>query len=324
MFLAFSASLLVAGCGDDESASSTSAAATQAKPAEVAAAPASSGAYTAVSDVDAHAAIGKDVAAIRAALEPAEGAKPDFKEAKRIWSAGENSKKDDGSLRTLAGFVEEAEVGAQVLAALDGNGTAKKLTDAQRGQWIDKGMTVALALKVLGELDTAKEKIAANEIDPAEGAPHNVDEAWAFFLAEDQGVGLTAQKRAKDFKLGEDELSAPVLTGLAAAQKAAGAGDADALDRAREIVRGGLNRIFALAIKKYAVEGLEDDVARAEGQAFAWGLTGAGASALTDAAASVFSDGATEADVESLDRALDAAAADLGIDGELPDYEAGA
>jgi len=163
--------LLLAGCGseDDEPAA--------AKAGPVAAAAKT---YTPTSDVSSNAAIGKDLAAIRAVLEPeGAGAKPDFAAAAEIWSKGQNSNKSDGTKRTLAGFVEKHPAGTGVADALAGRASAADLTDGQRAEWIDKGMVVALGVHALSEFDGAKEKLAAGELDPQEGAVHNVDEVWA-------------------------------------------------------------------------------------------------------------------------------------------------
>ena len=220
-----------------------------------------------MSNVDERAAIGRDIAEIRALLE-----KEDFAGAERVWSEGRNSSKGEGELRTLAGFVEGADIGRLVVQALQGNGSAKDLDPAARAQWVDKGMVAALEAKILDEIDTALEKAEAGETDPAEGAPHNVDEAWAFFNASGEGLEATAAKREADFP--ETEVVAPVLGALRAAQAAAAEGDVAGLEAAREQARGAMNRVFALAVTKYASEGIEDDVARAEGYAFSWGLRG--------------------------------------------------
>ena len=295
-----------AGCGGDDGGGDEAATA--------------GAAYSTVSDVDAHVAIGKDVAAIKALLEPAaEGGEVDFEQVGEIWSEGRNSRKGDGTARTLAGFVGGTDVGERVLDAIGGDGEARGLDPAQRRQWIDKGVSAALALKVLGELDAAAEKVEAGDTGAAEGAPHNVDEAWAFYTAGGEGLATTAEKRAADFGL-EGEVSEPVLEALAAAQDAAEAGDGGAFSAAREDVRGGLNRIFALATKKYLVEGIGDEVARAEGLAFSWGLIG-----LPDAARgaldAAFGERASERRSAEAADALDAALSELGIEGDVPDFE---
>lgn len=301
----------VAACGDDE----------EATPAAASVPAASSAAYTPVSDVASHAAIGSDVAAIRELLEPAaEGGEADFVTAGQIFAKGRSSKKGDGSLRTLAGFVEGSDIATHVADAVNGRGTAAALDVAERRQWIDKGMTVALKVKVLEELGAAAEKLAAGETDAAEGAPHNVDEAWAFFGAGGEGVALTATKRAADFGLAEDELSRAVIDALSAAQRAAAEGDERGFENARDDARGALNRIFALAVKKYAVEGGEDPVARQEGRAFSWALSDDLPPDARRTLTAAFNRDADQAAVDALAAMLDEQATALGYRAPLPDY----
>ena len=310
--------LLLAGCGseDDEPAAVTAAS----EPAATAGAAAT---YTPVSDVSANAAIGQDVAAIRALLEPeAEGAKPDFAAAARIWEKGQNSKKSDGTNRTLAGFVEEHPVGTRVAHALAGRGTAAGLSDDARVEWVDKGMVVTLKVHALDEFEGAKEKLEAGELDPEEGAAHNVDEVWAYFDAEGEGVVATAAKRAKDFGLDEHELANDVIGGITAAQQAVSAKDAAALAAATESTRGAMNRIFALAVKKYAVEGAKDATARAEGLAFSWGLIGQLDPADLKTIQSALGPQAAAGAATVVADTLDAAKAKLGFAGPLPAYPA--
>lgn len=307
--------LLLAGCGaeDEEPAA--------AAPAATAAAKDAAATYTPASDVSANAAIGRDVAAIRALLEPERaGARPDFAAAARIWSAGRFSRKSDGELRTLAGFVEEHPAGTRVAHALAGRGTAAGLSQAARVEWIDKGMTVALAAHALHEFAGAKEKLAAGELDPQEGAIHNVDEVWAYFSAEGEGPIATAAKRAKDFGLGENALGDDVVAGIAAAQKAVRDEDAAALDAAAAQTRGAMNRIFALAVKKYAVEGAKDATARAEGLAFSWALAGQLGGAELKTIQDALAPGAGTEAAGVVARVLDDAATTLGYDGPLPAY----
>jgi len=302
-----SAALGLAACGSGEEP----AAGGRTQPA--AAASAGGDGYKPVSDVAPHAAIGKDVAAIRAALEA-----KDFAGAEAVWKDGANSRKDDGSARTLAGFVEESPVGRLVVQALEGNGAAADLSPDQRRQWVDKGMVVALEAKVLDEVDTAIEKAKAGETEPAEGAPHNIDEAWAFFTAGGEGVAATAAKREADFE--GVEIEGPAIAALAGAQRAAGAGDVAALESAREALRGALNRVFALAVTKYANEAVEDDVAAAEGAAFAWGLRDdLPAAALERVEAAFETPGYRRA--QAVRATLNEHVEELGIGQEVPAFE---
>ncbi len=301
--------LLLAGCGSD----GDDAAAPAAPAAKSTAAAAAS--YTPTSDVSGNAAIGQDVAAIRALIEPEGGAKPDFAAAEKIWSQGQNSKKSDGTNRTLAGFVEEHPSGARVAHALAGSGTAAKLTDEQRVEWIDKGMVVALKVHALEEFDGAKEKLAAGELDPQEGAIHNVDEVWAYFTAGGEGVIATAAKRAADFGMDEQSLGNAVIDGITEARAAVEANDAAALDAAAAETRGAMNRIFALATKKYAVEGASDATALSEGVAFSWGLIGELSAADLKSLQT-----ALGKDAPAVSATLDAAASKLGFTSPLPAY----
>ena len=300
--------VLLAGCGsgDDEPAAAT-------KPPAAAAATT----YAPTSDVTSNRAIGKDVAAIRALLDDD---KPDFAAAKLIWSKGRFSRKSDGGTRTLAEWVEQQPAGTGVADALTGKGTAAGLSQEARAQWVDKGMVVALASHSLEEFDGAQEKLAAGELDPQEGAIHNVDEVWAYFDAEGEGVVATAAKRAVDFGLQKDELGNDVIAAIVAAREAVGAKDEAALEAAAQRTRGAINRIFALAVKKYAVEGAEDDKARAEGEAFSWALDGELATADMKTIQDAFGEDAPAGAAKKVSDTLDGAASKLGSAGPLPAY----
>ena len=312
--------LLLAGCGSDDDEGATG------EPAAAAAKTAAATTYTPTSDVSANAAVGKDVAAIRALLEPkAAGAKPDYKATGVIWSKGKNSVKDDGTNRTLASFVEEHPVLGHVGAAIAGTGIAKGLSDEQRVEMIDKGMIATLKIHALDEFGGAQEKLKAGELDPEEGAVHNVDEVWAYFDAEGEGVVATAAKRAKDFGLGEHELGNDVIAGIVAARDAVEAKDAAALDAAAERTRGAMNRVFALAVKKYAVEAGKDDAkARSEGLAFSWGLIGELSDADQGTIEAAFAEDAGPDAAKTVADTLDGAADKLGFEGPLPAYPAAA
>lgn len=307
--------LLLAGCGAEDEAP------TAAVPVTASSTSSAAATYTPVSDVSSNGAIGRDVAAIRALLEPEqEGAKPDFEAAAKIWFQGKFSKKSDGDNRTLADFVEKQKVATRVKHALSGRGTGAGLSEIARVETIDKGMVVALGFHALDEFVGAKEKLAAGELDPQEGAAHNVDEVWAYFNAEGEGVIATAAKRAKDFGLGEHDLGNAVIAGITAAQKAVADEDAAALEAATQQTRGAMNRIFALAVKKYAVEGAEDATARAEGLAFTWGLDGQLGDADLKTIQAAFGPQAGDDSATVVAETLDGAVGDLGTAGPLPAY----
>lgn len=260
--------LLVAGlgaCGDggSESAtraasspSSTSGAATEVGPGDAG--------YTPVSNVDPHAAIGDDIARIKELLAPAkQGAAVDWTGVKAVWEEGEASKKGDGSTRTLRKLVDDPDTVASVDGAIAGS--AGGASGEVRAQQVDKGISVLLAAKVIEELQGAAEKVAAGKTDPAAGAPHNVDEAWAFFTAKGNGLASTAEKRAADFKR-DGSVAEPILAALRRAQAAASKGDSAGLTDATGEVRQGINYVFYLATHKYL--GASDDAGRAEGRTF--------------------------------------------------------
>jgi hypothetical protein len=224
-------------------------------------------AYTVVSDVEAHAALGRDAADIRALLAPAkDGGAVNWAAVGTLFREGKASKKGDGSFRTLAALSPDSAAVPLVESALVG-GDGR--SDAARAQQVDKGMVVILAEKVIGELEAAAEKVAKNELDPATGAAHNVDEAYAFFLAEGQGPAATADKREKGELIGK--VRAPIVAALTAAQAGAVAGDAGALTTATVQTQSALDYLFYLAVHRYL--GHEGDaVQQAEGGAFYLGI----------------------------------------------------
>jgi hypothetical protein len=182
-------------------------------------------------------------------------------------------------------------------------------------------MVVTLKVHALDEFGGAKEKLKAGELDPKEGAVHNVDEVWAYFDADGEGVVATAAKRAKDFGLGEHELGNDVIAAVEAARDAVEANDAAALDAAAQDARGALNRVFALAVKQYAVEAGEDDAtARSEGLAFSWGLIGELSGGDQKTIEAAFAEDADADAARTVADTLDGAADELGFDGPLPAY----
>ena len=245
--------------------------------------------FTPVSDVSSHAAIGEDIAAIKALLDVAKEGQPvDWAAVDTLFTEGEASLEGDGTPRSMATLVETdaaAVVVAEIDAAIAGSGAAAGLPDAERAQLVDKGMSVLLGLKVSNELAAANTKVAAGETDRESGAPHNVDEAWAFFTADGNGLASTATKRAADFDK-DGQVTEPVLEALTAAQTAAIDGDAAAFATASADTQSALNYIFYLATFKY-LDSADDPIARAEGQAFYWSIQPIVAAAAPDADAAI-------------------------------------
>lgn len=254
--LAAITALALAGCGGG------------AAPAPVEAPPAAgSASYVPVSDVAPHSAIGQDVAKIKALLDVRKENKPvDFAAVGALFEQGGASKKGDGSIRTLATLLDSPATVASIRAAIAGTAGA---SDGVRAQRVDKGITVLLADKVIEEFGRASAKVADGNVEPATGAPHNVDEAWAFFVADGNGPASTADKRAADFGR-EGSVREPVIAALVAGQAAAAAGDATALTAATEQARQALDYVFYLATFKYLES--SDEVGRTEGEAFYQGI----------------------------------------------------
>lgn len=266
---------LVACGGDDDTAegnetTSTSAAVSTTAPA----ADASEGeeGYRPASNVDEHSAIGRDAAEMRRAMEPAtRGEEVDWTAVADPFEQGGNSRAGDGSFRTLAGLMEGSVAIPTIRAAIEGTGELAEASDAVRRQWVDKGVSVLLAEKVIEELGRARAKIEeGNLTPPATGAVHNVDEAWAFFTAEGEGPAATADKRAADFER-EGQVREPVLEALTRAQTASLDGDLEAFDAATSETQEALDYIFYLATYKYLDH--DDEVGKAEGQAFYQGIS---------------------------------------------------
>jgi hypothetical protein len=264
--------VVLAGCGDDdtdkgnatpiEADMSTSTVVGDEEPE-------ADGEYEPVSDVAAHAAIGQDIAALKTALDPATKGQPvDWVSAGKIFEQGGASKKGDGSNRTLAGLVPESDTVTFVRDAIGGTDSSKGASDAIRRQRVDKGVSVLLAEKMDQELAAARTKIEGKNLAVGEGAP-NVDEAWAFFTAEGNGLAATAEKRAADFTR-EGKVKEPILAALTAAQTAARQGDLTAFDSALSDVNDGTAYVFYLATYKYLAG--EDEVERAEGASFYRGI----------------------------------------------------
>lgn len=226
--------------------------------------------YTPVSDVAPHAAIGLDAKEIRSLMEPATSdGEVDWEAVGRVFTEGKNSKKAEG-LRTLATLAPDDPATAMVLDAIRGTGSAAGASAGVRRQKVDKGIVVILERKVLAELEAASKKVADNKTDAATGAPHNVDEAWAFYTAEGNGPAATATKRANDFKK-EGQVHEAVIKGLSSAQAAASSGDAAGLEAATAEVEAALDYVFYLATFKY-LDTKNDPVTRAEGETFYLGI----------------------------------------------------
>lgn len=274
-------------------------------------------AYIPVSDVGAQGNLTLDIRDIGSIIAAAEKSQPvDWKAARAVYEKGGNSKRGDGSVRTLASVAANKAVLAQfpraaelfdspsfldanVQAALNGTGRGRGVSERARRQLVDKGIQAILYGEILEELEAALAKVKQGNLDKARGAPHNMDEAWAYYAgaADAEGnrpyaLSSTALKRERNFKL-EGKLDTPLQRALASGLQAALKGDSRSLETAIGQARGYLNAIFYLASLRYASSlAATDDMATreiqlAEGWGFFQTIRPAVASASSDAATAV-------------------------------------
>lgn len=198
----------------------------------------------------------RDVCEIKGLLETAT---PDFEAASAVYSNGEYSINGDGSVRTLAGFATAEDrlhgldayydtatpLDNWVTEALSGTGRFAGASDNVRAQAVEKGVQNQIMVAwTIHELNSALEKAEAGEIDSDEGAPHNWDEAWAFYhgAAPDCAPFATADSRAGDFATLSDEgiaeANETIVEAMNAGRDALTAGNTQAAsDAVDEVVR---------------------------------------------------------------------------------------
>ena len=233
------------------------------------------GGYAYASNIDSHRLVVEDICEINEIVGDYR-----WSEIAEIYANGSNSVKSDGSVRTIGGFAagEGKKHGVDtyygtptplddfVSAALNGTGVWGGESDAVRKQGVQKGiMNQVMIAWVVHELNAALAKAADGNFDAATGAPHNWDEAWAFYHGSAPGCGpfATANKRAKDFgTLGSDGETALANEGLLAAmidgRDALLAGDeAGAISATNEAVKH-VFITYAQATIKYAAKVYSD------------------------------------------------------------------
>ena len=172
----------------------------------------------------------------------------------------------------------DIDLDGNVQAALSGNWAGRQVSDLVRRQLLNKSLQAIIYGKVLQELSSARSQMEQGNLDDDSGAPHKVDEAWAFYngTADSQGnrsrsIANTARSREGNFKLAPN-VSLPLARALSDALEASRAGDLDAFDEAAAEARARLNTIFYLATLRYgylpAVDTTES--ARAQHMAEGW------------------------------------------------------
>jgi hypothetical protein len=243
------------------------------------------GAYEPVSDVAPHAKVSLDVCDVNAAL-PGDG-ELDFDEAARIYAEGGNSLNGDGSARTLQGFAtgerdeplwdtavehfgSESYLDDFVTEALEGTGGFADATEGARRQAVTKAVQYHIPVMwAFHEIDAAAEKLAAGETDPASGAPHNVDEAWAFLHGEapDCAPYLAGSRRGEEFGTGE-AANEEALAANEAMRDAAVEGDEAAFEEAYDRFVDAVLVPYVQGALKYS-QVTADDVAAGDAEAAA-------------------------------------------------------
>lgn len=294
-------SLLAASCGTDDDganvreigASEDGSQSASASSSGSSSAPASSdddsaestagdGGYEYATNVDSHRLVVADICAIGEPLDAA-----DYTAVETIYRNGINSVKDDGSIRTIAGFASRDDrnpalqdyYGTQtplddfVSAALAGTGPFEGAGDDASNQGIEKGIQNQIMIAwSIHEQTTALGKAADGDF---EGAVHNWDEAWAFFHGSEPGCApyATGNKRADNFAtVGADGETAlaneAILAAMIAGRDALVAEDTGVAKTAADEVLRNIVITYSQAAIRYAslIEGdiADGDAAKAK------------------------------------------------------------
>ncbi|KAF6261950.1 Low iron-inducible periplasmic protein-domain-containing protein [Scenedesmus sp. NREL 46B-D3] len=193
--------------------------------------------FTFGSKVGGYLRLSTDICDIKAAIGPSDN--PDYAEAQAIYMDGRNSFKNDGTVRTLRELATASYAGEPTFdlyadyfntsAFLDQpvnkafRGEAPYLTVAQRNETIVKGLESTLqTVYLLHELDEGADKIRANRIAAADGAPHNIDETWAIYVGESPTCSLwgASHRRAREFGTMQDCTTSKVNAAMLGAHRA--------------------------------------------------------------------------------------------------------
>ena len=241
-----------------------------------------------MSNVVPHASITLDMGEISSLLDAAKSGEPvDWTAITSLYENGKNSVKSDGSTRSLAGYATSESVLEQfpggtnlddvVRIGLTGNWNGRSIDDLTRRQIVNKGLQAVLYGKIIQEMSAARAKVVDGNTDDASGAPHNVDEGWAFYVGapgDDNSfpysLSSTARKREGNFGL-QGKVDAPLEQALAEVLAASKSGNLTSYDAAVEKMRGYLNTIFYLATLRYAQEVADDEDEGARSQHLAEG-----------------------------------------------------
>ncbi len=290
---------------------------------------ASQGGFDYASDVTAHSLVVADICLISDALPT--DAEIDFAAVEAIYRDGVSSVNSDGSIRSIGGFASREDRNPQlqefygtttplddfITAGLQGTGDFEGESDLVRRQGVAKGIqNQTMVAWVIHEINTALTKAADDDFDAASGAPHNWDEAWAFYHGAEPGCApfATANSRAGNFgTTGEDGETAQaneiILQAMIEGRDALLAEDVTGAEAAAADAIRGLAITYSQATLRYA-QVVEDDLA--EGDADAARVHQAEGLAFSRVMADVFA--ANGADTDAIDAfyTLDAEPAEGG------------
>jgi len=237
------------------------------------------GIYTPVSNVDIYQLISLDVAEITKLTNAVNEGKPlPVQEILAVYEQGKLAKIGENTrvLRRFATdprraqeFPEEVAffksntfLDDPVIAAIQGTGEAERYSPAQRRQAIQKGILRIVRYWSVQELLAAEPKLRDGNVDPATGAPHNVDEAWAIYVGVEQegkypySLAATAQSREANFER-PNTIDKPLREAFARAQKAALGNDMAGFTQAKADVLSRLNALFYLSAARYLNESVK-------------------------------------------------------------------
>lgn len=186
--------------------------------------------YRAVSQVNDHNALPRDIGDIHKLLSVVEnGETPDYAAIADIYNNGKNSIKSSGSVRTIAGFADGVDgskpeknfeslfpstvsyfgqpgfLAERLNDAISGEGHFRGASDEVRAAAISAGLYATLTYWVRFELRYSEYKGEAGNFACPKGAPHNWDEGFAFFYGPKGRFSLFAfnqemAKKDRDFR----------------------------------------------------------------------------------------------------------------------------
>lgn len=226
------------------------------------------GGYQPVSDVGQHARMSADVCAINTFLD----AKPiDWAAINMVYRAGKYSAEGNGSKRTFGKFARDPRSTEYVLgryerhfgagwldtfasAAINGTGPFAREDDLVRRQGAQKAVRDQMLVAwTFHELDASVAKATRGDFDPYTGAPHNWDEARAYYHGEKPECApfATSDERGREFGTAS-AVNARILTAMRQGLEALLAKDVSGATKARDEIVRNITITYVQSAIKYA------------------------------------------------------------------------